>query len=179
MMFFSRKQRNSEIKNSVKKEVDSEDFAFIGKVLLVVDGSGPSRDASNFAVDFARQLKCKLDAAFVVDTAILDYLQQMRIFVKEERLELEQDLELKGKRYLSAVQELGEKYNIPVQTHICQGRFHQTILSLAKELEVDLLIIGGWKHEIKQKNTSSVERQLVMDLAECPVIVVKKSTTRD
>ena len=175
-MFFNKKTNGSE--NLAPATPPSPDFVFIQKALLVVDGSQPALDATEFAVHFARQTSCELCAAFVVDTATLDYLQQMRIFVSEERMELEQDLEQKGRRYLTAVQELGRKYDLDIKTHICQGRFHQVILKLARELEVDLIIIGGWKHEIKQKDSSSIERQLIMDLAECPVIVVKKSEKR-
>ncbi|NMA43098.1 MAG: universal stress protein [Oligosphaeraceae bacterium] len=171
MMFFRKKTSGEETK---KNEAPAAEFTFIQKALLVVDGSKPSLEAADFAVNFARQTGCELVATFVVDTATLDYLQQMRIFVSEERQELEQDLERKGRRYLDTVQELGQKHNLYIATHMCHGRFHQTALKLARELEVDLLIIGGWKYEIKQKDSSSVERQLIMDLAECPVIVVKK-----
>jgi len=172
-MFFRKKTNNSE--NLAPATPPPPDFVFIRKALLVVDGSKPALDATEFAVQFARQTNCELCAAFVVDTATLDYLQQMRIIVSEERMELEQDLELKGKRYLAGVQELGKKHNLDIETHICQGRFHQVILKLARELEVDLIITGGWKHEIKKKDSSSIERQLILNLAECPVIVVKKN----
>lgn len=175
-MFFNKKTNNGE--TSAQSNPSPPEFIFIRRALLVVDGSRPALDATEFAVQFTRQTNCELSAAFVVDTATLDYLQQMRIFVKEERMELEQDLELKGKRYLCSVQELGRKFSLEIKTHICQGRFHQTILKLARELGVDLIIIGGWKHEIKQKDSTSVERQLIMDLAECPVIVVKKTEER-
>ncbi|MFA6929851.1 MAG: universal stress protein [Lentisphaeria bacterium] len=175
-MFFNKKTNSSE--NVAAAAPTSSDYMFIRNALLVVDGSQPSLDATDFAVHFAKQTHCELSAAFVVDTATLDYLQQMRIFVKEERQELEQDLELKGKRYLTNVQALGRKYEVNIKAHICLGRFHQIILKLARELAVDLIIIGGWKHEIKQKDSSSIERQLIMDLAECPVIVVKKTEER-
>jgi nucleotide-binding universal stress UspA family protein len=175
-MFFSKKRNDSEPPPPANPEPDN--FVFIRKALLVVDGSQPALDAAEFAVNFARQTGCRLCASFVVDTATLNYLQQMHIFVSEERQELEDDLERKGRRYLAGVQELGRKYDVEVDTHICQGRFHQVILKLARELEVDLIITGGWKHEIKQKDSSSIERQLIMDLAECPVIVVKKAGKR-
>lgn len=177
MMFF-RKKPAGDGEESKAAETAEAQFAFIHKALLVVDGSRPSLEASDFAVNFARQTGCELLATFVVDTATLDYLQQMRIFLSEEREELERDLERKGRRYLDAVQELGQKHKLHIATHICHGRFHQTVLKLARELEVNLLIIGGWKYEIKQKDSSSVERQLIMDLAECPVIVVKKCDER-
>ncbi len=176
-MFFSKKRNDSEPPPPASPEPPPE-FIFIRKALLVVDGSQPALDAAEFAVNFARQTNCCLCAAFVVDTATLNYLQQMHIFVSEERQELEEDLQRKGRRYLAAVQELGKKYDLQVETHICQGRFHQVILALARKLEVDLIITGGWKHEIKQKDSSSIERQFIMDLAECPVIVVKKAEKR-
>lgn len=149
------------------------------RILLVADGSQPSQEAAQLAINLAANLSCELLAAFVVDVALMDYLMQMRIFVKEEREEFEEDLERKGRRVLLHVQEAGAKVGVEVETILCKGRFHQSILQLAAEHKVDTIVINGWKYSSAQKDMSSVERQLVLDQAECPVIVVKRRQERE
>jgi len=173
-MFFPKKQNPPE--GLPEASESSAGFVFIRKALLVVEGSQPSVQATTFAIKLARQTGCELLAVAVVDTATLDYLLQLHIFVQDEREELEQDLVHKGRRYLAGVEEEAKAAGISVRTHLCSGRWHQMILHLANDYQPDVIIIGGWKHEIKQKDTTSVERQLIMDLAECPVIVVKSKT---
>ncbi len=175
-MFFGKKQNIPVENNGDDAKESLEAFVFIHKALLVVDGSQPSMQATEFAIKFARQTGCELVAAYIVDTATLDYLLQMHIFVEDEREELEHDLENKGRRYLASVEAQGKEAGVLIKSHLCSGRFHQSILHIASELQVEVIIIGGWKNEIKQKDASSVERQLIMDLAECPVIVVKKKS---
>jgi nucleotide-binding universal stress UspA family protein len=173
-MFFSKKRNPPEEPPAGSK--DSADFVFIRKALLVVEGSQPSVQAAAFAIKLARQIGCELLAAYVVDTATLDYLLQLHIFVQDEREDLEQELERKGRCYLAGVEKECQEAGITIKTHLSSGRFHQVILQLAAEYKADVIIVGGWKHGIKQKDTTSVERQLIMDLAECPVIVVKGKT---
>lgn len=172
-MLFGRKRNNDSDSAAAHPEKAVRDPAFLRLILLVVDGSQPSAQATDFAIKFARMNGSELLASYIIDTATMDCLTQMRILVQEEREELQRDLEAKGQRYLARVRQLGAANALEVRTHISRGRFHQAILHLAREQQCDVIIIGGWKNEIKQKDSSSVERQLILDLAECPVIVVK------
>jgi nucleotide-binding universal stress UspA family protein len=141
--------------------------------LLVVDGSEPSVAAANLAVRMAAQQACDLTAVYVVDTATLDYLLQMRILVNQEREGFEKDLERTGKRYLDFVQTIGRNAGLEVEVVLRRGSFHQEILKEARERHVDAIILGGWKRSIARKDKASIERQHVLDQADCPVIVVK------
>ncbi len=170
-MFFSKKPPPPE--RPAPDPTPSRGFVFILKALLVVDGSPLPSKTTTFALNFALQSGCELLATYIVDTATLDYLQQLHIVVQDERDELEQDLTKKGRCYLDGVVEQCRAAGVTVSTQLCSGRFHQAILHIAREQQVDIIIIGGWKNDIRQKDTTSVERQLFMDLAECPVIVVK------
>jgi nucleotide-binding universal stress UspA family protein len=151
---------------------ESESSLF-SNVLLVVDGSEASVAAANLAVAMAAQQKCELTAVYVVDTATLDYLLQMRILVNQEREGFEQDLERTGKRYLDFVQTIGRKLGLDVDVVLRRGSFHQEILKEARERKVDAIVLGGWKRTIARKDKASIERQHVLDQADCPVIVVK------
>jgi nucleotide-binding universal stress UspA family protein len=149
------------------------DAGLFRNALLVVDGSEASVAAANLAVRMAAQQRCELTAVYVVDTATLDYLLQMRILVNQEREGFEKDLERTGARYLDFVQTIARKVGLEVETVLRRGSFHQEILKEARERHVDAIVLGGWKRTIARKDKASVERQHVLDQADCPVIVVK------
>ena len=145
----------------------------LGNLLLVIDGSEASIAAANFAVRLAAQVDSILHAIYVVDTATMDYLMQMRIFIAEERQEFEKDLERTGTRYLDYVKTIGRKCHVEIQPHLKRGRFHQTVLQTSRELEVDAIILGGWCASVTRKDATCVERQLVLTDSKCPVIIVR------
>lgn len=152
---------------------------FLSRLLLVIDGSHHSRQDAEFAFKMAISLNCQLAVAFIIDTATLDYLLQMRIFIEEERADMEAALEMKGQRYLDMIKEAATKYNLPIDTFIVRGRQHQAVLQLAREYHASAIVIGGWTRENRQKDLSSVERQLILDLTECPVFVVKDGSNSE
>jgi nucleotide-binding universal stress UspA family protein len=153
--------------------MSERDDAFLSRVMLVVDGSQAGNAAARFAFRFANRLNCPLTAVYIVDTATLDYLLQMRIFVSDERDEMEAALEAKGRSYLEHTRTMGESQGVKVETKITRGSFHQSVLQQARQLNAETIIIGGWKRSSHDKDTFSTERELIMDLAVCPVIVVK------
>jgi nucleotide-binding universal stress UspA family protein len=142
-------------------------------LLLVVDGSEASVAAANLAVRMAVQQDCALTAVYVIDTATLDYLLQMRIFVSQEREGFERDLEKTGARYLEYVSTIARNNGTTVQTVLRHGSIHQEILKEARERGVDAIVLGGWKRTIARKDVASLERQHILDQADCPVVVVK------
>lgn len=150
------------------------DGAFLRRLMLVVDGSQLSDEAAYFAFRLASRLECELEAVYSVDTATMDYLLQMHIFVSEERDDFEQAIAEKGKNYLERVKRLAEASGVEVDTKILRGRFHQTILDYARMSQADAIILGGWGDgRGHAKDTFSVERELIMKFAECPVFVIK------
>ncbi len=158
------------------------DGTFLRRLMLVVDGSQLSEEAAYFAFRLARRLECELEAVYSVDTATMDYLLQMHIFVSEERQEFEAAIEAKGRSYLDRVKRLADACGMELETKILRGRFHQTILDYGKASHADAIVLGGWGggHGGQAKDTFSVERELIMALATCPVFVVKtpQSTPR-
>jgi nucleotide-binding universal stress UspA family protein len=161
-----------------KTNTDPPTTNLLGFCLLVVDGSQPCITAANFAVELAKQTGSRITAVYVVDTATMDYLMQLRVFVKEEREEFEVDIERTGQRYLEYVTTIGRKHGVSVSTVLRKGRFHTAILQEARDLGVDAIILGGWRRSVTRKDATSVERQLILDLADCPVIVVKCEADR-
>ena len=168
-----RKSKTKNGKNEDAQTPESTEEGLLEHALLVVDGSEPSIEAARFAVRLSAQLGTRITAVYVVDTATMDYLLRTHIFVAEEREEFERDLENTGRRYLEYVTTIGKNHGVAVKTILEQGAMHQTILHMARDLNVDAIMVGGWRRSITQKDAASVERQLILDQAYCPVIVVK------
>ncbi len=151
-----------------------DDAKFMSRIMLVVDGSQAADAAADFAFRMAHKLQCPLTAVYTIDTATMDYLLQMHIFVSDEREDFENALEAKGNSYLQRISRIGQVAGITVNTHIIKGRFHESVLKFARENQMDVLVIGGWKKTSHDKDAFSVERERILDLAECPVFVIKE-----
>lgn len=143
------------------------------KMLVVVDGSDASMAAVDYAVGLARQVGAALQAVYVVDTATMDYLLQMHIFVSDERREFEKELESTGARYLEYVKTAARKAGLEVTTHLARGAFHKTVLALAREVGADAIVLGGWCETVTRRDVMAGERRRVLEQAACPLIVVR------
>ena len=147
---------------------------FANSILVVLDGSDAALRALKMAVNIKSCLpNARLSAAFVVDTVSMNMLQQMRVFIAEEREIFEQEIIAKGERVLDSAFEYARKQDVELETYMLKGRFSQAIQKACRELQCDLLIICGWHNSSTHKDNSSVERQLVVDHSSCPVLVIK------
>jgi len=173
-MFFKRRQSSAPGQDQGETAGTRSDAeAIFSHLLLLIDGSDPSIAAANYAMKLAASAGAKVTAIYVIDTATMEYLQQMRIFVTEEREEFEADLANTGKRYLDYASTIAQNHGVKVETRLEKGAIHQVMVRQARELHVDAIVLGGWRRTVTRKDATSVERQLILDEAECPVIVVK------
>lgn len=143
------------------------------RVLVMVDGSESATAAAQFAVRLAHQTGAALDAIYVVDTATIGYLMQMRIFVAEESQDCEKDLERTGARCLEYVKALGLKHSLEVKTHLRKGPVAETVLHAIRDLNADALVLGGWGQRASHTDATCTARQLILADALCPVMVIK------
>lgn len=169
---FGKKQEESSSASPASSPAETQHP--LHRLLLVVDGADPSIAAARFAIELAKFFHSEILAVYVVDTATMDYLMQMRILVKEEREAFEQDLERTGQKYLDYIATIARKENIEIKTTRLKGAYHRKILDHARKEQVDGIVVGGWKRSITSKDRMSVERQLILDEAPCPVIVIKE-----
>ncbi|NLG14946.1 MAG: universal stress protein [Lentisphaerae bacterium] len=142
-------------------------------VLLVVDGSQQSLDALSYGLGLARAMDALLLAVYVVDTAMMDYLIQMRVILPEERDEFRQEMEKKGHRYLENARLTAGLESVGIETKLVTGRFDSEIVGMVKERDVNLVIMGGWKQSVHSQDASTKARQLLLDQVECPVAIIK------
>ena len=159
---------------AAKEDEKPQGIPFAKSILVVLDGSEAAINALKMAVNMKSCLPdARLSAAFVVDTVSMNMLQQMRVFIAEEREVFEQEINAKGQRVLDSAYEYAKKQGVELETYMLRGRFSQAIQKACRELKCDLLIIYGWHDASTHKDNSSVERQLVVDHSSCPVLVIK------
>lgn len=142
------------------------------RVLVAVDGYAPSLGAAKKAVEIASR-----DGSEVVAVQVEEELP----LLPEEKNAEAVALKGAGQEPLAAepldtVAAFGRKHGVAVKTVKKVGRVTATILSLAKEVKSDLIIVGDSGRKGLQKLYFGSVAQAVAEHAPCPVLIVKKDT---
>ena len=145
----------------------------IRKIMVFVDGTEQSITAAQFAVCLARFTRAELVAFYVINTRALDDLLKASIFLKEEKLEYERDIEEDAKRYLNHVEELARKKGLEIITKSNRGSVHREIINAVKEENIDLLIIGELSRIRSRRDEFYDESERAMRSVPCSVLMVK------
>jgi len=69
---------------------------------------------------------------------------------------------------------MAEKDQVKLHTHLLAGHPVRDIVQLAAELKVELLVIGATGHSALYERMLGSRADRVMQLAQCPVLVVKR-----
>jgi len=101
--------------------------------------------AAKYAIVLAKLYRCRLSAAYVVDTATIKQLTLSKIFIQEESQEYERSLQTNGERYLAFVEELARAKGVKIERELRRGAVYTEILAVAEEKKADLIILGGWE----------------------------------
>ena len=146
-------------------------------IVVAVTGSDASIMAVKYAIVMAKQYHCKLTAVHVVDTATIKYLTLTKIFVQEEGIEYEKNLEKNGERYLKFVEELAHAKGVKVERVLRKGAIYTEIINVANEHKADLIVLGGWEKDVKSGNILGQSHKEIMANSNCSILVVKEPDT--
>ena len=145
----------------------------IKKIMVFIDGSEQSITAAQFALCIGKFTGADIIAFYVINTKALDDLLKARIFLKEEQLEYEHDLEEDAKRYLNHVEEIAREKGINIETKSVMGSVHQEVVKVVKEEGVDLLVIGELSRIRSRRDEFYDENERAMRAVPCSVLIVK------
>jgi len=137
-----------------------------GKILHAHDGSEPAFHALALALAIARQNNSELHMVSVEE---IDHMPE---FIEEVR----QEAGTAARRFhkvLQRARQMAESSNIELHTHVLTGHPVRDIVELAAELQVDLLIIGASGHSAVYERLVGSRADRIIQLAPCPVLVVK------
>jgi nucleotide-binding universal stress UspA family protein len=136
------------------------------KILHANDGSEPAFKALALAVAIAQQNRSELHMISVEE---IDYMPE---FIEEVR----EETGTAARRFHKAVQRakaMAEESHVTLRTHVVAGHPVRDIVELAAQLKVDLLVIGARGHSAIYDRLIGSRADRIMQLAQCPVLVVK------
>lgn len=143
------------------------------KILVYVDGTEQSITAAQYAICMASYFRADLIALYVINTKAMEDLLKARIFLQDEQLEYEHDMEADAQRYLNYVNELAIKKGVSVIRRSRRGSVHKEIVNLVDEENVDLLVIGELARIRSRRDELYDETERAMRMVSCSVLIAK------
>lgn len=146
---------------------DTTSFTY---VLVPTDGSEYSMAAGRLAIGVARTYHARLGCLYVIDRVVLNELGR---FGGKNMDEVRRELQDTGERALNYLARLAADWGVKAEIFIREGEPHIEILSLARQLGVDLIVLGqvGIRGPRRMLIGSVAER--IIEAAECPVLIAK------
>lgn len=136
------------------------------KILHANDGSEHAFRALAMALAIAKQNGSELHMVSVEE---IDYMPE---FIEEVR----EETGTAARRFhkvLQRAREMAEERHVRLDTHVIAGHPVRDIVELAKELKVELLVIGATGHSALYDRLIGSRADRIVHLAHCPVLVVK------
>ena len=149
----------------------------IRRILVAVDGSKPSFDASVQAIDIAKSLNAELIALYVVSPdARYDYIEdtitpRLPRALKEVMMIAMQ----RGEKHLDKIKQKAKEKNVRVKVDIVIGisSVVKEIVNYAEKNRINMIVVGS-------RGLSGIKKMLlgsvasgVVTYAHCPVLVAK------
>jgi nucleotide-binding universal stress UspA family protein len=138
------------------------------KILHANDGSEQAFQALALALAVARQSCGELH---IVSVGEIDYVPQSVGDIKEQKAAAEGRLHT----VLQRARALAARENLELHGHVMVGHPVRDIVALARQLNVDLLVIGAKGHSPLYERLIGSRASQIMQLAHCPVLAVKSS----
>jgi nucleotide-binding universal stress UspA family protein len=136
------------------------------KILYANDGSEHAFHALALALALAKQNNSELHMISVEE---IDYMPE---FIEEIR----EETGTAARRFHKVLQRargMADESRVKLDTHVVAGHPVRDIVELAKELKVDLLVIGATGHSALYDRLIGSRADRIVQLAHCPVLVVK------
>ena len=143
------------------------------KILVYVDGTEQSVTAAQYAICLTAGFRAELLALYVINTRAMEDLLKAQIFLQNEQVEYERDMEADAQRYLNYVNELALKKGVTLSKHHARGSVHKEIEKLVKDEGVDLLVIGELSRIRSRRDEFYDETERAMRSVPCSVLIVK------
>jgi nucleotide-binding universal stress UspA family protein len=146
----------------------SINFKNIRKILVPTDGSDYSVRAAEYGVDIAKMLSAQIVVVYVIDQVVIDQISKAT-----ERDSVERELKENGQRYVNYVLSLAEKEGVKSSSLLAKGTPYEQIVHLARELNIDLIVMGTYGRRGTERVLIGSVAQRVIEYAPCPVLVIK------
>ena len=145
-------------------------FCRAKRILLAVDGSSGASRATSIAFEIAEMTSSKLCIVHVIPTPSVEQFARM---TDENSAEAIRKYVSKGEILLQGYKKAASDYNIEVELILEKGLPSVRIVTLSKELGVDLIVLGYEGGTGSQRTQLGSVTERVVKNAECTVIVAK------
>ena len=145
----------------------------IKKIMVYIDGTEQSVTAAQYAICLASFSGAELIAHYVINTRAVEDLLKARIFLQDEQVEYEHDMEADAERYLNYINELATKKGVSILKKRSRGNVHKEIADSIEDEEVDLLVIGELSRIRSRRDEFFDETERAMRSVSCSVLIVK------
>ena len=136
------------------------------KILHGNDGSKGAINALSLALAIARQNHSELHTVCVEE---IPYLPEFIGEVRDPTGATTRRID----GVLRRARAMAEEQQLQIHTHAVQGHPVRDIVKLAADLNVDLLVIGAVGHSALFERMIGSRADRIMQLAHCPVLIVK------
>jgi len=144
----------------------------IRRVLVAVDGSDASIDASNYAIDMAKKFEASLTVLFIVAPAVYIDFGYANVGTTNE---IESTKKKLAQNEVDKVNEKAMEKGVTVRTDVLIKHISvvKEIVEYAEKYKIDLIIIGSRGMTGFKKMLLGSVASGVVTYAQCPVLVVK------
>ncbi|HEY7228394.1 MAG TPA: universal stress protein [Nitrososphaeraceae archaeon] len=144
----------------------------ISKVLVAVDGSKPSLNASNYAIDFAKKNEAELIVLCIVSPVPYSQFEYANIGRLGEIEKAEKD---KAEHDLDSVKQKATENKVKVKTDVLikYTSVVKEIVEYADTNKIDLIVVGSRGMTGFKKLLLGSVANGVVTYSRCPVLVVK------
>ncbi|MBX6329741.1 MAG: universal stress protein, partial [Pseudolabrys sp.] len=122
--------------------------------------------ALSLALAIAQDNKAELHMVSVEE---VDYMPEFIQDLREETTTASRRFH----KVLQRAREMAEARGMTLHTHVLAGHPVRDIVELAREIKADLLVIGGTGHSALYERMIGSRADRIVQLAPCPVLVVK------
>ncbi len=145
----------------------------INNIMAVIDGTAASTTASLYSIFLAKLLGAKLYGIYVINEKALNDLLHAHIFIEEEKIDYEKELEHDAEKYLGNFKNNADLKNVYAEIIIKKGIVHEEVIKEVNDKEIDILVVGGLRKVISVRESSYDEKEIIVRNANCNVLIVK------
>jgi nucleotide-binding universal stress UspA family protein len=144
----------------------------IGKILVAVDGSNPSFNASNYAIDLAKRYDAELIVLNIVSPVPYSQFEYANIGRMKEIETIEKE---KAQQKLDKVKQKATEKKVSVKTDVLikYTSVVKEIVEYAEKMKIDMIVIGSRGVTGFKKLLLGSVANGVVTYSHCPVLVVK------
>ncbi|TAK32732.1 MAG: universal stress protein [Chloroflexota bacterium] len=139
------------------------------RILVPIDGSQPSMQAAQVAIDIAREHHSALEGLYVVDTQVLDALARL---TERRKSELQTELQTTGRRYLNELSRLARESGLTAEQALHEGAPYDQILAEAVRWHATLIVMGRVGRHGARRILLGSTTERVLEHGQTPVLVV-------